>query len=972
MSGASDFNRSRRSIHRTSVSVVALLCAISATGGLDPAWAQEPQGANLEEIVVTGTRVIRDGYEAPTPLTVMSAEDLQKAAPANIADFVNRMPALLAQSTPQSNRTSVTSGGGGQNILSLRTLGTTRTLALLDGKRSVGAGPTNEVDVNSFPQGLISRVDVVTGGASAVYGSDALAGVVNFILDRTFTGVKGDVQGGITTYGDNESGKISLTAGTPFANARGHLLLSGEYVYISGILDHPRDWAMLGWRVMNNPAYGTGPGQTTSVPERLWLDKVVSSNMTPGGIISAGPLKGTAFGPGGIPYPFNYGTITRDPWTHGSTDWRANDVTATTVTLNPKQKRRNVYARFSYDVSDNLQAFAEISWAYNRAYSIAAAHFNQGNLTVRSDNAFIPAEIRSQMTTLGLTQLVMGTMSADLYPITAGPVERTTNRYVAGLEGSFGAFDQDWTWEAYYQKGKTRRSYYFHDRVIGNYLRAIDAVRDPATNNIVCRAALQGGAGSAGCVPFNIFGIGVNGPAAIDYVTHWFYNYETYTQDVMSATVSGNAFSTWAGPVSLAFGVEHRKEGGGGTQDELAAANQAAVGNAAPTIGSYTVTEGFIETVVPLASGESWADSFDISGAVRFTDYSITGYVTTWKLGATYAPVEDVRLRVTRSRDIRAANRLELFAAGRFVGNTYIDPFRNNEPVNVNILTTGNLGLKPERADTTGIGVVLQPSWFQGFSASVDYYDIDIKDAIGTVGGQAVIDRCYRGEQNFCVALERNSPVPGQTLGTLSLVRVQPTNFVTQIAKGIDFEASYRTPMESLLSGANGNLTLRALVTHFITNRTDTGILIETAGQNYGAFTGSGVPNWRYIVTASYDTEAFGLVVTARGLSAGKFDNSFIECTTNCPVSTVANRTINRNRMSGALYFDASVTYQLLSIAEHETDVHMYFNVDNIANKDPAVAPNGPGSVAFSHPPASPALYDTLGRVFRAGLRFRM
>ena len=952
------------------VSAFALLAAISSSG-MQRALAQDEQvaqGAILEEIIVTGTRVIRDGYEAPTPLTVLSIDDIQRAAPANLADYVNQMPTLLAQSTPQTNRQSVTSGGGGLNILNLRTLGTLRTLALIDGRRSVSAQPTGEVDVNSFPQGLVSRVDVVTGGASSVYGSDALAGVVNFVLDREFTGIKGDVSGGVTTYGDNRNFKISLTGGTPFANDRGHFLLSGELVHIDGILDYPREWNRQGWRIMNNPAYVPGNG----LPERLWIDRAVSSNQTPGGIITAGPLRGIAFGPDGIPFQFPFGPLTRDPWTTGSPDFRINDVTDTSVSMNPRQKRRNVFTRLSYDVTDNMNFYTELSWNYSWAFANCCVNFNQGNLTIQGDNAFIPDEILTQMQTLGLTTLRMGTMSSDLPLINSGPTERFTNRYLVGAEGTFEAFDSEWNWDIYFQKGKTRRSYTFTDRVAVNYNRAIDAVRDPNTGNIVCRSTLQGLPDSEGCVPFNVFGIGVNNLAAIAYSTHGFHNYENYTQNVAAASAQGEVFSTWAGPVSLAFGVEHRKEGGDGIQDDFAAANKALVGNAAPTLGSYKVTEGFLETVVPLANDDPWAEALDVSAAVRFTDYSVTGFVTTWKVGATYSPISDLTIRATRSRDIRAANRQELFAVGRFVGNTFLDPFRNNEAVNINTLFTGNTSLKPEKADTTGIGIILQPSWLPGVSASIDYYNIKVKDAIGTVRG--ALDRCFAGQQVFCDNIIRNPPAPGETIGTLALILRQPTNFISQTARGIDFEMSYAGPVDSLIPGWGGDLTFRVLATHFLRNRTDdgTGFIVETVGQNYGVFSRSGAPNWRYILTATYDNDPIGVALTGRGVSAGTYDNTFVECTSGCPLSTGLNRTININQIAGALYLDAAFTYNLRSLEEDGTDLEMYLTVQNVFNKDPAIAPNGPGSVAFSTAPVTPALYDIMGRQFRAGFRFRM
>lgn len=212
---------------RTSAAITVLALSptlASQSYAADPAKPQlaaAPDAAAVDEIVVTGTRVVRDGYEAPTPVSVIGIDQIEDAAVANLGDFVNTLPSLVGNTSPQTARTSMTAGGVGLNTPQARNLGSSRTLILLDGQRTVGSQPTGQVDINTFPQQLVSRVDIVTGGASAAYGSDALAGVINFVLDREFTGVKGELQGGLTTYGDGPNWNGALSAGTPFANGRG-------------------------------------------------------------------------------------------------------------------------------------------------------------------------------------------------------------------------------------------------------------------------------------------------------------------------------------------------------------------------------------------------------------------------------------------------------------------------------------------------------------------------------------------------------------------------------------------------------------------------------------------------------------------------------------------------------------------------------------------------------------------------------
>ncbi|MBX7201052.1 MAG: TonB-dependent receptor plug domain-containing protein, partial [Rhodospirillaceae bacterium] len=396
---------------RALCTVSALTLASAAAPG--PAFAQAPgaqaQAGGVEEIVVTGTRIIRDGYEAPTPLTVVTAEALQaNTATANIADTLNTMPAFANSTSPQSSVNGISAATQGLNILNLRSMGGNRTLVLLDGQRSVPALFSGEVDVNNFPQQLISRVDTVTGGGSAVYGSDAVAGVVNFVLDKKFVGVKGEISGGETTYGDDQNYKISLAGGLAFSGDRGHILMSAEMARTEGITPGDggpdRKWNYSGWGIMINPAYGTGPGQSTSVPQQLVRQQISLSNATHGGIIVSGPLKGTAFGEGGVPFQFNYGSITNAPWMQGG-DWQSTEIRHDrSGTLDPRNLRHNAFFRASYDLTDTVNVYAQLSWGDNITFTSSWPPFQAGNgATILSGNPFIPASVQAQMTALKVT-----------------------------------------------------------------------------------------------------------------------------------------------------------------------------------------------------------------------------------------------------------------------------------------------------------------------------------------------------------------------------------------------------------------------------------------------------------------------------------------------------------------------------------------------------------------------------------------
>ncbi|MHB1207350.1 MAG: TonB-dependent receptor domain-containing protein [Rhodospirillaceae bacterium] len=944
----------------TTVSASALLIALTAGGAQAqtpaPAQAAQAPGA-VEEIIVTGTRVQRDGYEAPTPLTVIGIEQIEAAAPTNIAEFVNSMPQISGSATPQTSNSSISSGTAGLNTLNLRNLGSTRTLVLLDGQRSVGSTLENIVDVNTFPQALISRVDVVTGGASAAYGSDALSGVVNFVLDKKFQGVKGEVSGGVTTYGDDRSWKVSMTTGQSFAGDRGHFLLSGEIIAKDGIFGNNRAWNNTGTYTIVNPAYTATNGQ----PHFIVVSGAQPDTATRGGIITSTALKGIAFGAGGTPYQFNYGAATLDPWTVGG-NWQANQLN-NEGTLDGAEKRQGVFTRFAYDVTDNVNIYVQASWNNVRVTQNSAPAYQLGNLTIKADNAFLPANVAAQAAALKITQFGMGKFLSDL-PTRGTDNKRRVQRYVIGGEGKFEAFDNTWSWNAYYQKGVTLASETL-PMITNNasLASAIDAVRAP-NGSIVCRSNLTGG--NPACVPLNIFGTGVASQAAINYVIGTPHRNEDFKEDVQAVSITGEPFTTWAGPVSLATGVEHRREAVSGYVPPGYASGWN-VGNYLVTTGAYEVTEGFVETVIPLAKDQVWAKAFDLNAAVRATGYSTSGYVTTWKVGASWNLIDDIRFRATRSRDIRAPNLQELFANGASNTNTVQDRFNNNAVTSYVGFTVGNPNLVPEKADTTGLGVVIQPQFFPGFQASFDYYNIDVDGTIDTVSAQNIVDLCFAGRQEYCSAITRGVGSGGAAI--FSRILIQPFNFVTKTNRGYDIEASYNTRLDNINDSWGGTVGLRVLATHFLKNYTNTGLVppTDTVG-SVGLSTS--IPNWRYTINLTYSNDPVSFSLTGRGFTGGNTNNSYVECASGCRATSSFAETINNNHMNGAFYWDANISYKIPTGEAGETQ--LFLTVRNLTNKDPEIFAQGPAGVGFLTQASNPTLYDQLGRVFRAGVRFKM
>lgn len=921
----------------TLVATTAMTFTWSATAIAQDAQPDASGSATASEqaIVVTSSRVKRDGYSAPTPETVMSAETIAAAAPANIADFVNDIPAVAGSSTPRTATINVSSGSAGSNFLNLRGLGPSRTLVLLDGRRVVGASADLLVDANTLPSALVSRIDIVTGGASAAWGSDAVSGVVNFVLDTKFTGVKGLVQTGVTTYGDGYKWKAELTAGMPFADERGHLLLSGSYSDNDGVTETAsRPW-FKSQKIVPNPAFVAGNGQ----PTLLNASNVNISNATLGGLITTGVLRGTQFVEGGAYRPFVFGAPAGSSYTIGGDHSDLADYYQLEIPL----KQVNLFGRASYDFADAFRAFFEGGYSKATADSQGPYNFNFGNLTIQRDNAFLPDALRQQMIAANQTSFSYGLLPADIGRINPHNVRKLL-RFVGGADGDLGG---GWSYSVYGQYGRTDVAVDAHNtQITANLRRAIDAVRNGA-GQIVCRVNADATTGNddPACVPYNPFGIGVNTPTAISYVSGTSSLRQRIQQTVFAGSIQGDPFSTWAGPVSFVAGAEYRKEQISSSVDPISQASGFLTGNYKPTIGSYNVKEAFAEVVVPLLEGATLFQKLDVNGAIRFTDYSTSGSVTTWKVGGNWVPFDGLRFRGTLSRDIRAPNLNELFAGGvTSAGQTVTDRATGVQTTGITGITIGNRALRPEVAKSFTVGGVYQPDWLHGFSLSVDYYDIKIDEAIVTLTSQQVVDRCVSGNASFCNDIVRAG-------GTITTIFRTPRNFAQERERGLDFEASYVANLSDFSPSLGGRVTLRALATHFITRTVFDGVSTDEAvGENTG-----GLPRWRIQSSLAYDDDTVGAQFTARSVSSGVYDVTY----------TAAN--IADNRIPGATYFDLSLTYKFPAL---KGEGEFFLNVDNLFNKDPVIIP--PQGQQFAIAPVNSLLYDTMGREFRVGLRFKM
>jgi outer membrane receptor protein involved in Fe transport len=903
----------------------AAIAPLLALCALDAAHAQAAEASSeVGEVVVTGSRIVRSGFTAPTPTTVLGVEEIAKKAPVNIADYVNQLPQLAANTTPRVGNGGTSTGTNGINSLNLRGLGANRTLILLDGQRVVPSGINAAVDINNLPTALVERIDVVTGGASAVYGSDAVAGVVNFIVNKRFTGIKGTFSGGVTSRGDDRTYTGELAYGRAFAGGRGHVLASAEFADVEGIDSVDREW----FDRCNMLVFAA-----SVQPQRVVRCNVNTRTVAQGGVITSTALANTQFGVGGVPLPFVLGAPTDTLFMVGGNTWTEGD----TVALDSKLKRRSFWGRVSYDLTDDITASFEASYGGSKTRNTAAYQRSPGAgstaLTVRADNPYLPQSIRDRATQLGISTFLYGYSSYDLGK-PRNEADRDTYRAVASLNGALAG---NWKWNAYYQYGRTDLDVRLTNTTNNARFRdAIDVARD-ASGQIVCRSTLT--SPGNGCVPLNIFGIGVASPQAIAYVKGVATQALRLRQDVAAFNISGEAFQGWAGPISVAAGAEYRKEQVSGTADSISIANGFFTGNFKPTVGHYDVKEGFIEVDAPLLRDAPLAQSVEFNGAFRYTSYSLAGGVTTWKAGLTWTPVADLRLRAVRSRDIRAPNLGDLFQAGQTQRNDVIDTAQAGRPsVSITRVTSGNPALTPEIADTTSVGVVYRPSWLPQVSASVDYYSIDIKDAIASLANQDIVDRCVRGETAVCSLVVRSN---GQITQLLAI----PINVAQQITKGVDLEVSVRQDF-----GDRGALTARFLATRILDFYTlNGGIKTDTLGQNTGS-----TPKWRWLASVGYDWRKVTLNVSARGFSSGVYDNTWR-----------SGIEIEDNHIDGAAYVDLSAQYKFKDAGGRR--LIGFVTVENLLDRDPEII----GANGLSAPQFNPVLYDVLGRNFRVGVRFQ-
>jgi iron complex outermembrane recepter protein len=917
----------------------------------NPAWAQQTTDPDteLDEVLVTGTRIARPGFEAPSPLTTVSTEELSRKAPGALADGLNQLPQFLNSVTTTARSTGTGGAQNTGNYLNMRALGTNRVLVLQDGQRMATTGNNGGVDVSLVPSMLIENVDVVTGGASAVYGSDAVSGVVNFVIDKRMEGLKVVAQSG-SAFGDAsglDSYRFGVAGGMAFMEDRLHIVASAERYHTDPL--HRAYFPIMaeGW-TLNGTGTAANPYRNISGTRSLTLSN--------GGIVTTGPFAGQQFDSSGNLVPFNPGTPTNIAGVNIGGDGGYFAQEEGKGTTGSSQTMNQLFIRPEFDFGNDIVGFLSVGYNFSNYESNPGGGFIR-QIRVFSDNAFLTD---AQRTALGATP------SFDfgrIFP--EGPqhnINQESDSLVAnaGLTGRFG---ETFTWNVGIGHTETEFTSTQRDMEFSKFYAAIDAVRD-TSGNIVCRVLLDPNpdirARYQGCSPANAFGAGNVSPAAFDYfwgTSEW---NTTNKMDSIQATVAGDLFKMPAGPLSFAAGAEYREMSLVQTSNAnpLIVVDYTGLRGVLPTQlskfrlmnngvadGSQDVAEIFAELSAPLLK-DSVVGSLELSGAARLTDYSTSGEVTTWKLGALYDPVESVRFRSTLSRDIRAPSLFELFAAQQNQSQSFSDPLLNRN-YGVQLVSGGNASLQPEEADTLTAGIVLKPTFIPGFSFSADYFDIDINDAIAApFTAQQIIDICHLSNYTSPVCdLAVRDPAQGNIMTSIQL---QADNLASQQVRGIDFEMAYDFDL------GGGRANIRTLWTEMLefdqTNAEGQPVrhLVGTAD-----FAATPLPESKGLIDFSYSVSKLKAGIQARYI--GSFDR------------THTVQVYEQNRVPSVTYTDLNFSYGF----EAGSGVFELFAVvNNLFDKEPPLTPTVQAAPGLN-PPYYVNTYDILGRTATIGMRLK-
>lgn len=943
-----------------------LTCAMSPSGR-----AQESRG--IEEIVVTGSRLRRQDLDAPSPVVIVTEETVRSAGNVTIEETLNEFPQLA------SDNTSSVNSGGGSGILTadLRGLDAVRTLVLVNSRRFAPADARGVTDLSSIPDALVERVEVLTGGASAVYGSDAIAGVVNFVLKDDFEGVEAAYQHGETGKGDAVTEKYDLTIGGNFANGRGNAVVSASSTNRREVFFADRSYSAIS---LFESGGTLAPGGSSNIPgTRIAFNAagLAALNGLPFDPATAcpGTIGGIRFGEGGAVLPF---CDPQDRFNFAPLNYLLRPL-----------KRHQISAMGHFDLSDRVSAYAELFFMENRnewqqapnADSLQTSGAPRGTYLIPNyaNNPILFGPVRDFLIANPATFDPDGDGTAAIIQtgrrsVETGPrnfkYERTTYSMTTGARGTFEALNRAWNWDTFlqFQRAKT------DENIAGELSRLRLALgSDVAVENGVARCTNR----FVGCVPVNFLGLNSLTPQAAAFISPNHGVSQVLARKVYGGTITGQLFDLPAGSVAAALGYERREDEYDFRPDTAAQGGE--FGDPQPPISAgIDLDEFFAEVRIPLLADLAAAEYLGLELKLRSSDYSTVGRVATWAVGVEGAATDWFRLRGSYNVAIRAPNLDELFSTvttGFSAGDdpcdrdlspstaqkrlcveqgipaAEIDSF---DQINVgfSVQSGGNPKLTEEESNTLTLGAVLSPPFLEGLNLTLDYYSIEIERAIDQLSAQQVVNSCFRTLDNASETCRSIRRFPN---GQIDFVAATLKNIATLKATGLDFQADYRfdLPDGLALLGNGAGMRLQFIASWAFENErvSEPGEpAIDCLGRFGGSCSGFNVfmqAKTKLVFNASYDSGPFTARLQYRNL--GAFD--LFPGAGNVVKSAPA-----------ADYLDLNAQYAI------SDNILLYAGVDNLTDEEPPVlgfSLAGDANVDIS-------LYDVLGRRYFAGIRFRM
>ncbi|HEY0488703.1 MAG TPA: TonB-dependent receptor [Telluria sp.] len=959
---------------------IRLICLGGVTLGMSAAFAQTAT-PEIQKVTVTGSRISSPNAESPSPMQVLSSADIAQSGATNLQELLLENPTMGTPAISRTNSNFSTASAGVATV-DLRNLGIDRTLVLINGRRVVSGLPGSAaVDLNTIPTDFIERVELLTGGASATYGSDAVAGVVNVILKKNFNGLLADASIGGSEQGDDAKRKLSLTFGTSSADGASNIMGHFGYSRQGAVFSKDRDISAVD---QYSEGALTGNADDLFKPRRPYF-----SGFAPQGYFTYGSGKTATtytYDAAGNPIPTSTnGSATQAPTGYNRSEFR---------TIAVPTERYNFATSGNLALGENHSAFFEGNYA-STSVSTKLEPFALSSQDIFPSNARVPAEtmvsglaVRNPLVPQYLYDRSTDTDGDGLrdYSFTrrisevgnrGSTAERDTFRVASGVKGTV----KDWNYEVYGVYGSTKEAQHSGGQVnVLNFRNALSAVPS-ADGTPMCAdeiARLQG------CAPISIFGFDTISPAALKYVSAPGSLETKTTQKILGGTISGEPFQLPAGALGVAAGYEWRKEFSSSTPDALTQAGLNAGNATPPTEGEFSVKEAFVEARVPLLKDVAFAKNLSFLGAVRVGDYSTVGNTTSWNGGFEWSPVADVKFRATRALSTRAPNINELYsppsqdypqvqdpcegvtatspgaradacrAAPGVMANIAANgkfTLNQSDVQGVSGYNRGNPELGAEEGRSTTVGVVVTPRsipMLSKFTFTADYFKIDIEDAIVSTPRSYALSSCYGGgNTSFCDFITRRPAAIGSnSAGSLEFVDTAVSNSGGLGTEGVDVTAAWADKV------GPGRLNARLAWTHLLD-----GYNIPLPGVESNPWDGEvGAAKNKASLSLGYKWGKFNLSSNTTYIGESSLDNVFLADFDLAPGAI---------KIKEKVYNDFQLTYNL------RKEVDLYVGVDNAFNtKAPAIISGIPGSTTGAETDAG--TYDPIGRRYYVGLRVKM